>query len=650
MIDVDDAQSIDALIAGWNSAATPPPLLSVSEWSDEKRRLPETSAARGGRWRTELTPYLRGIMDAVHEPGVRVIALKKSVQSGGSESAHNIIGYHIEHDPCSILVVHPTEKVAEAWSKERLNDMIRTTPALRDVVQDKRGERGKHRADSTLDLKMFPNGYLAVGGANSPNTFARWAARLLFGDDVDRWPAVVGEEGDPIELFLNRATTFHDSLALLISTPTLKDGRIDTWYKRSDRRRYIVTCPSCGREDWFTWSGKCDDEKCGTKHFAVGYDDKDPESARIECPPEEYGGCGAHFDEATRRLLIAGGSWQATAAPQQSGLIGFHLPAMVSTLGDVTLPGLVDKWLAAQATGKEKLRVFINTQLAEGWEDRGTRMQPHSLSARRESYGPPGVEVPMQAVCLTAFADVQDNRFELQVHGWGPALERWVVDWRSIPGDPKKAETQRALLEALTRKYLHASGHMLPILSTCIDTGFATEEMYDFVLANEVRRIWATKGFAGRSGEPIVGKPSEKTYGKKARPVRLWPINVDDAKKDIYDGLALSQGPGAIHFPLHLDTIDDEYFAQMCSEHREQRRNSSGIVTHEVWVQDRVANHGLDTAVGCLAAYKLLNPNIRQYAEMLQATEPPKPDAAPASGAPPAPPRRRSRVAASDYL
>ncbi len=336
----------DTLIEKWNGAATPPPKLKVSEWAELKRVLPETSGARGGRWRNEVAPYIVGIMDAVHETGVKKIALMKAAQCGGSESLQNIIGYFIEYDACPILFVHPTAMVAEEWSKERLGDMIRTTPALRKVVRDRRQPRGSHEAESTLSLKIFPGGYLALGGANTPNTFARRAVRIAIGDDVDRFPPVVGEEGDPADLLVNRTTTFHDALVLFVSTPTLKNGRIDTLYSRSDQRRFFVACPNCGREDWITWSDAA--------HFRVTYENRDPGTARIECPSHEHGGCGARMAEPERREMIAAAvtaqnsGWQATAEAQEAGLVGFHLPGMIATLG-VSLESMVEKWLSARA-------------------------------------------------------------------------------------------------------------------------------------------------------------------------------------------------------------------------------------------------------------------------------------------------------------
>jgi phage terminase large subunit GpA-like protein len=637
-----DASVIREIAGAWLTAAAPPPEFTVSQWADERRFLPETSALRGARWKTDLTPYLRGIMDAVHEPGTRTIAVMKAAQVGGSECLHNILGFFIEHDPCPILLVHPTADVAEEWSKERLDDMIRTS-ALEAVIE---------KAKSTLTFKVFLGGFLALGGANTPNTFARRAVRIAIGDDVDRWPPVVGEEGDPADLLNDRHATFHDGLSIFVSTPTLKHGRIDTLFQRSDQRRYHVECPGCGRWDWIAWN---DD-----KHFRVSFQDRDPDTARLECPA-----CHLSLYEPERRQMIAGGEWRPTATPQEAGLVGFHLPAMLSTLGSVSLSSLVGKFLTANAKGKESLRVFINQSLAEGWEEHGTRMQPQMLFHRREAYGA-GIEVPAPAAILTAGIDVQHNRFEVQVQAWGPSGERWVVDYQIIDGDPKHAETQGRLFEVLHTRYTHALGPQIAVLAACLDTGYATETMYDLVLSRRKTNLWATKGVTGGLYEPLVGRSSDKRYGKQDRPVTLYPVNTDKAKSDLYGDMALAgPGPGFIHFPTHVDRVDEEYFDQLCAEHRETRYNRQGVATHTVWVQDRERNEALDTAVLCLAAYHIFN-GKKRYAEFREAIRiaaeaMPKPEVTPANdpdvipASPPPAPQPPARVPArrtsrSSYL
>lgn len=645
----------DVLIGAWSQSATPPPSLTVSEWADSHRHLPESSSARGGRWRTDAVPYLRGIMDAVHEPGVSKIALRKCAQVGGSESAHNIMAYHIVYDPCPMLVVHPTENNAEEWSKDRLADLIRSTPALKDAIRTKRKARDAHRGESTLTYKTFPGGYIAMGGANTENTFARRSVRIAFGDDVDRFPPVVGQEGDPADLLAKRTEMWEDGLVIMVSTPSLKGGRIDSMFARGDQRHFHVQCPDCGRWDYMTWSD--------TRHFSVAYEDRDPTTARLQCAETDHGGCAGRFDEPTRRRMVMGGEWRATAVAKEPGLVSFHLPAMVTTLGKASLTTWVSDWISARERGKESTRVFINTTLGEGWEDRGAKMEPQTLISRKESYGD-GIEVPAFASVLTCGVDVQLDRFELQVLGFGLAGERAVVDYRIINADPRSPEAQGALLEALGRTYTHALGPQLPIRATCIDSGFWTDDIYEFVLKHhneQSRPIYASKGVGGRSGSPIVGKRTEQKSGKSQRKIWLYPINTDDAKADIVGALSVVKpGPGYMHFP-HLDTVNEEYFAQLCAEIRVTKYNRAKVATHQEWEKQRDRNEALDNAVMALAAFRILNPNLRQMAERIaeksraitaaaqrevEAAQPKATDYA----APPAVARPGRRVARSKYL
>jgi phage terminase large subunit GpA-like protein len=619
-------------IPAWAGAWAPPPKLTVSEWADANRVLPETSAARGARWRNEGVPHLPGIMNVVHEPGVRTVAIMKCHQSGGSEALNNVLGYHMEHDPCPMLLVHPTAAAAQAYSKERLADMVRSTPALKAIVQRSRtlGEDG--RPESTLDLLMFPGGFLSLGGSNSPNTFARWSVRMAMGDDCDRWPGVVGDEGDPAELLTNRTTTFHDRIVWFVSTPTLKGGRIDSLWERSDKRRFHARCPRCGRVDYLTWRDE--------SHFWVHFTDNDPRSARIECPDESRGGCGWMIFEPQRmaflRSLPEDERWQPTAEPQEDGLAGFHVPCMLSPW--VTLHESVDKFLLSRKAGREAFKVWVNTYLGEPWDDRTARMEASALEVRVEDYGalPDGtpIEVPAPATALTAGVDVQASGFLLSVYGWGPAGERWLVDHRSVPGDPRKGETQTGLLEALGRRYQHASGHALPIHATCIDSGYASDDVYAFVLRHQAKRIYATKGDAGKVGQPLIWRVAPPMHGqttakarpaaarskKLVRPVALYHVNADDGKAQIMASLALAApGPNFIHFPAGVESVDSEFFAQLCAEHKETRYNRGGVAVSSVWVQDREANHALDEAVLALVAFRILRPNLADMAARIVA-------------------------------
>lgn len=569
----------DVLIAESMSALAPPPDLSVSEWAALHRRLPTSSAARGARWSNVTAPYLTEIMDAMADPAVRRVVVMGASQTGKSESLHNALGFFIQHDPSTVLYVLPSFEDAKRRSRGVVADMIRSTPSLREIVRGRRAPRGAHENESTLLEKVYPGGSLILAGSGTPNTFAGVSARRVIADEFERFAEL--EEGSPDVLLLNRTASFYDGMGIFISSPLLVDGKIHKQFQTTDQRRFFLECPTCGHWDYVTWQD--------AHHFHVVYEEKRADTARMVCPA-----CDDRHTEIARRQMVAAGEWRPTAVPLDLSARGYHLPAMISTLGEVTLQRLVEKWLSAQAGGPSALMTFITTSLAEPWEDRGSRMEPQALSSRLEDYGD-GVDVPEAVVCLTAGVDVQIDRFELQVLGWGRGSESWVVDVRTIPGDPTLPEVQAALLAALDERYRHASGLMLPVHVSSVDSGYLPEKVAYALASRRPRRIFAVKGIGGRFGEPALLK-----FDWRTPPVTL---NVDGLKLEVALGLEMAgRGPGYMH--LSRRCCDEGYLAQLCAEHRETKRKS-GVATM-VWVEDRAENHALDTAVYARAGLKIL--------------------------------------------
>jgi hypothetical protein len=65
-----------------------PPQLTVTQWAESRRVLPST-ASEPGPWRTDRTPYLAGIMDAL-SPGdpAEIVVVMKSAQLGMTGPLH----------------------------------------------------------------------------------------------------------------------------------------------------------------------------------------------------------------------------------------------------------------------------------------------------------------------------------------------------------------------------------------------------------------------------------------------------------------------------------------------------------------------------------------------------------------------------------
>jgi phage terminase large subunit GpA-like protein len=314
--------------------------------------------------------------------------------------------------------------------------------------------------------------------------------------------------------------------------------------------------------------------------------------------------------------MVSKGRWLPTRTPDEPGLAAFHLPATVSILGATTLTSLVEKWLAARKDGREATRSFINTVLGEVYEDRDQpRIEAHVLLTRRESYGD-GIEVPAFASVLTAGVDVQIDRLEVQVVSWGEYLERAVVAWTLVPGDPRRPETWEALSEVLAETYIHKSGVRLPVHATCVDAGFLPKDaVLPFVAANQHRRIYATKGDAHpRPSEPLVMRSAKPAA---TRQVRLFMLNTHAGKAELNAALALPPGgPSTVHFN---DALPESYFVQLTAE-KLVRRYVAGVA-YESWVcPEGARNEALDTAILCRAAFDILSGGrhdalVRKFAE-----------------------------------
>ncbi|MBK8191652.1 MAG: phage terminase large subunit family protein [Vampirovibrionales bacterium] len=266
-------------------AIKPPPKLTVSEWANQYLQLSAEDSAEPGQFSTDRAPYQKGIMDAVSERGIHTVVVKSSAQIGKTAILKAIIGFHVDQDPAPILMLQPTEHMAEAFSKDRLAPMIRDTPALKDKIAD---PRSRDSGNSILH-KRFAGGHLTLAGSNSPAGLASRPIRIVLCDEVDRYPASAGSEGDPVNLAIKRTATFWNRRIVLTSTPTIKGAsRIDMAYENSDQRHFYVPCPHCGTFHIFKW------ENC---RWPPG----EPDRAIMVCPE-----CAVEIEESHKPRIC----WQ----------------------------------------------------------------------------------------------------------------------------------------------------------------------------------------------------------------------------------------------------------------------------------------------------------------------------------------------------
>jgi phage terminase large subunit GpA-like protein len=557
-------------VLSWIRGVAPDPVLTVDAWADRHRMLTSVTSAEAGRWRTERTPYLREVMQALSAASrVERVVLMKGAQLGGTEAGLNWLGYVIHHAPGPMLLVQPTVEGAKRVSKQRIDALIESCPELSERVKDPRSRD----SGNTQLMKEFPGGVVILTGANSAVGLRSMPVRYLFLDEVDGYPGDADGEGDPVALAMQRTVTFINRKIYLCSTPTIKGfSRIEAAYLESDQRVYEVPCDHCGQYSQILWRD-------------IRWPEGRPEEAAWHCPH-----CGGIHPEYRKPALLAAGRWTPRAAGDGK-TAGFHLSSLYSPW--LTWAEIAQEHQAVK-DDPVRLKVWVNTKLAETWEDRdGESLDAEGLMARREAYGP---AAPASVAVLTCGVDVQDDRIELEVVGWGRDEESWSIDYKVLWGDPSAPQLWDELDAYLSQRFAHETlAQGLAIEAACIDTGgHHTLSAYAFCRGKERRRIWAIKGGAGK--RPIWPKrPSKANKGR----VSLFTIGVDAAKEAIYARLKKTgSGPGAMHFPMDRDA---QYFEQLTAE-RIRTRYVKGFPQRFWWKPDGRRNEALDCRVYAYAA------------------------------------------------
>jgi phage terminase large subunit GpA-like protein len=606
----------------------PRPVLSVSAWADAHRMLAGKAASEPGQWRTERVPYMREPMDAMSaHVDCEEVVIWTGTQMAKSESANNVLGYYIDHEPCPVLFVQPTLDTAKRYSKQRVQSMIEATPALSGRVREARSRD----SGNTVLQKDFDGGVLVIAGANSAAGLRSMPARVVLFDEIDAYPFALDEEGDPISLAEKRQDTFGSSKKRLkTSTCTVKGAsRIEQAYEKSDRRRYHVPCPDCGHYQVLRW---------GQIQWKAG----DPGSATYVCEA-----CGVHIAERAKPHMLEAGRWVAEAP--ESRIRGYWISSLYSPLGWLSWADIVREFLEATGAADKGdhtlLQTWTNTRLAETWEEKGSQIKHDVLQARAEPYALR--TVPLGGLVLTMAVDVQSNRLEYKVKAWGRFEESWTVDYGVLWGDPAAqgdASVWTELLRIIATPLKHAAGTEVRVLACAIDSGgHHTHEVYQFCRRHRGLNVFAVKGLSV-AGRPILGKPTVVDINQRGERLKkgaqLWLLGVDTAKGLIYGRLKVeAPGPGYMHFSHELP---GDYYDQLTAE-RLVTRYVKGRPRHE-WVKPSGRrNEALDLEVYAIAAAHKLQLNRYKAADwdaLEQRVQPVQADllAPPADAPAPAPP------------
>lgn len=560
----------------------PPPDINIWQWADEKRELTSMSSSEPGRWRTSRVPYLREILECLSPDSLyEFVVWMKGAQVAATEGGINWIGFTIDVSPTSMLYLLPTIDMVEKFSKTRLSPSIAATPDLfKKVVETK--AKFKDADANTILTKTFPGGVLMMAGANSATTLRSFPIERVHADEVDGYVKNLDKEGDPLEIAIRRTANYQRRKIYVTSTPGIQEtSRIEPLFEEGDQRYYYVPCPHCGQMQTIGWD-------------RIKWVNDDPSTAKLECI-----GCKELIEEKYKTQMLENGVWKANFPGRK--IASFHLSALYSPLGWFSWENAVDTFIRANKEhDQEKLQSFVNTILGETWSLKGANVDVSNFEKeRREEYK---AEVPMGAMLLTAFTDVQDDRLEVEVKGWGINRESWSIDYKVIFGDTDQQDVWDQLDKYLLRGWKHESGNIIQIGATGIDSGHKAEIVKKFCKARAFRRVWPIKGREGFGNGFFMRSQNKDDEG-----VFSFISYVDELKSNFYSMLRITEkGPGYCHFPIRPE-YNSMHFKAMTAEK---------LIVKSVNGKKKMAwhlpkgrrNEPLDTAVGNLVVFSIFNP------------------------------------------
>ena len=603
-LDLPPYVSARALVADALDALLPRARITVRDWTARHRYV---RGANAGLWDQTVAPYLEEPMEQFDAPGVEEIALVGPGRSGKTTLAENLLLKTVKSDAAPVGWYANTDDVVKAYVKTVINPLL----------DDHDCARAPGDTSDSLSFKRFLYGTTVEFLAATDASFRNKTFRLVVADEYDGYDPALGDARGLLNQ--RRATEGAAGRTVFVSHPDLAEGEhASEWrrgimaiYAASTRCTWWWPCPHCG-----AWSSP----NPGTArpmvlHYAADAPlDVIAAETRLLCPVN-----GCLIEDRHRRAMNRQGRWIGTgeAISQEGTLSGTRTPNAVVGYWIV---GAMSPFLLGGIGGLARARVAAERAVAAHEENAERTLRavmtkqwgiPYSLpravdqvtAVQLADRAEPGLQlgvVPAGVRFLTAFVDVQGNRFELLVRGWGEAGESWVIAADTIPAEPTTSASDWDLLmqRLLTASYPLAdgSGRVMRIRGAGYDAyGAPGTTLHAYAAwrrwrvagklglrgridGREAWNIIPTKGLGGPNAPPLsTVRPDTQRRDRHAAAGGTVPIaqfNANTFKDALASQLVTAAGAFSVHIPAALRSPAEPHiwFEGLVAETRQPNR------------------------------------------------------------------------------
>ncbi|EGH5214803.1 terminase [Salmonella enterica] len=551
-----------------SSVIRPPKRILPSEWCEENVVLVDGPQAGT---KVKLTSFQKGMIDAPFLEKKQKYVFMTSAQIGKTTILNGILFNQMANDPCNMIIGQSTTKEMSQYLAGKIRPAIEACEALKNAVTDK---NDRNAVNNNNQIQLKSNHFLYMVSLTSPSTLRGKSAAWVLLDELDA--AQASDEGDPVALAANRATTFGEEARIIVSsTPTHKLGAVNQQWLTSDQRKFFVPCPHCGEYQVIEWEN--------VKFDWVLTDGKslpDPDSAKYICPH-----CANSWTEGDRIRAVAQGEWRAT---KESEVAGFWISRLYSPFSSIR-SCVVD---FAQAWQTFDLQSFYNTVLGLVYDDKDTAVEPSELEMLHNS--DLTIEnIPDDTCFLVSSVDQQLDRIEVTVMGVSRSGVR-VISHRSffdVNCERYESPVWDQMLAYVKARFYTVSGERVPMLATFLDTSNGRFTQAGYRICSKWKNLHAIKGSSSVQA-PLIPAKVSKVGGHE-----LLMLGVNVGKSAVREILArnLKDNP---HTTFEYGDVPDDYIDQLLSE--SIKKTASGVR----WVKNpgSTRNEALDCLVYAYAA------------------------------------------------
>lgn len=584
-----------------------------SEWIEKNVIITEGVAP--GPYSFRLTPYLQEIADNFSVmSNVQEFAVIKANQLGFSIVSMGAILYYISHGLGPQLFVSGDASMAEEAFEKRLDPMIEAA-GMRDQIKSVVAKKHGHTTGDTKGVKSYAGTFIRAVGPNSEGKLRSFPSRINIIEELDVFPQSLKGTGNPVEKVVRRADSFGPLKRIYYnSTPKQKaTSQILPLIEQGDWRLYMWTCPHCGKQQPFIWDGfgwSTDEHGAPDIQIEDGIVVKDP--VYYECQNPD---CRHSFNNADKFRLLKnraqGGTaeWIPTRKATRPGLRSYQLPAWYSPFR---------AWheiIAQYWRVKDDPLLwpdFVNDVRAECSEETISKPEPHYLAMRAvNEHSQQDSHLPPEVIFTTLATDVQADRLESCLMGWGKNHEAWVLKYWTFDGVTADVDAKcwKQLAEITETEYDREDGKYIGCPKVAIvDSGFNTQAVNTFCaqyppIPGDLSGVYPAEG---------METMREKYYKLFDTEIANKKIAFHDQnfKKMVYHylsrdkvGQSVDYPRGYIHFARDLH---EDFYKQLVAEEMYKEIARSGNVSIKIQNRKQRRNEALDVVkMNYLAMYYL---------------------------------------------